>query len=256
MNCNDCLPLLDAYTDGELDLVRHMEIEDHLRTCPACARRVAGAQALKGRVRAVLPRFKAPDALRGAVRASLQKAASAAAEPRVIAFPASRSPWRAAGLAASVAAALLAGFAWGDYRGRSGALMHEAFAEHARSLQASHLMDVASTDRHTVKPWFAGKLEFSPPVVDLADIGFPLAGGRLDAISGRTAAALVFHRHLHAINVFIWPEAGSPPVSGSAAENGFNAVGWTQGGLRFVAVSEIPGAELASFVAEFRKRAG
>ena len=114
-------------------------------------------------------------------------------------------------------------------------------------------MDVVSTDRHTVKPWFAGKLDFSPPVVDLADAGFPLAGGRLDEIDGRTAAALVFRRRLHAINVFIWPASGSA-APGSASANGYAARGWTQGGLNFLAVSEIPASDLEQFAQDFRKR--
>jgi anti-sigma factor RsiW len=130
----------------------------------------------------------------------------------------------------------------------------EAFAEHMRSLQGSHLMDVISTDRHTVKPWFAGKLDFSPPVVDLADVGFPLAGGRLEQIDGRTAAALVFRRHLHAVNVFVWPAREAIPPPRHASKSGFSAQGWTQGGLNFLAVSEIPAAELEQFAAEFRKR--
>jgi anti-sigma factor RsiW len=130
----------------------------------------------------------------------------------------------------------------------------EAFAEHVRSLQANHLMDVISTDRHTVKPWFAGKLDFSPPVVDLADIGFPLAGGRLDQIDGHTAAALVFRRRLHTINVFIWPARDAVPPPNSASESGFNAQGWTNGGLNFLAVSEIPAADLEQFVGEYKKR--
>jgi anti-sigma factor RsiW len=115
-------------------------------------------------------------------------------------------------------------------------------------------MDVISTDRHTVKPWFSGKLDFSPPVVDLADIGFPLAGGRLDQIDGRTAAALVFRRRLHSINVFVWPADGAVPPPPGASKNGFNALGWTQSGLYFLAVSEIPTTDLEQFVGEFKKR--
>jgi anti-sigma factor RsiW len=132
--------------------------------------------------------------------------------------------------------------------------MDEVFAEHVRSLQAGHLTDVVSTDRHTVKPWFAGKVDFSPPVVDLADIGFPLGGGRLDEIDGRAAAALVFHRRLHAINVFIWPAPGGTPAPRRGDRDGYSAIGWTRDGLNFLAVSEIPGADLGQFVAEFRRR--
>ena len=116
----------------------------------------------------------------------------------------------------------------------------------------SHLTDVPSSDQHTVKPWFAGKLDFSPPVVDLAAAGFPLAGGRLEHIDGRTAAALVFHRRQHAINVFIWPAiTGSVPTR-QADRNGYHAESWSQDGLNFLAVSEIPAAELSQFATAFR----
>jgi anti-sigma factor RsiW len=254
MNCDESHSLLEAYADGELDLVRHVELEAHLKGCPACLRRSEGIAARRMRIRDALPRFQASQGLRESIHAALRTEARKSAGQRPIRFPAGWQHWNLAGLAASVTLALLAGYSWGNHRARSASVAEEGFAEHARSLQASHLMDVISTDRHTVKPWFAGKLNFSPPVVDLADIAFPLAGGRLDQIDGHTAAALVFHRRLHVINVFVWPanEAISPPSS--ASESGFNAQSWTQGGLIFLAVSEIPMADLDQFTGEFKKR--
>ncbi len=254
MNCDESRPLLDAYADGELDLVRHIEFEAHLKACPDCLRRLEAITARRARIRDSLPRFPAPQQLREKIQASLRAEGQEAARQSPLRFPLARRPWNLAGLAASVAIALLGGYSWGSHHARSTSLADEAIAEHMRSLQGNHLMDVVSTDRHTVKPWFAGKLDFSPPVVDLADMGFPLAGGRLDQIDGRTAAALVFRRRLHAINVFVWPahEAISPPHR--ASESGFNAQGWTHGGLNFLAVSEIPAAELEQFAGEFRKR--
>jgi anti-sigma factor RsiW len=254
MNCDESHLLLEAYADGELDLVRHIELEAHLKACPACLRRSEGIAARRTRIRETLPRFKASQALRETIRASLRAEAEKTSGRSPIRFPIAWQRWNLAGLAASVAVALVAGYSWGNHHARSTSVAEDVFAEHMRSLQASHLMDVISTDRHTVKPWFAGKLNFSPPVVDLADVGFPLAGGRLDQIDGHTAAALVFRRRLHAINVFVWPAQEATSPTPNASESGFNALGWTQGGLNFVAVSEIPTTDLEQFVAEYRKR--
>jgi len=224
MNCNESRRFLEADADGELDLVRHVELEAHLRACPDCARTAGAIRARRAALREALPRFAAPPQLVGRIRASLR----AEDAPRA---PVIWPIWNLAGIAASLALALLGGYAWGSAHARGDALLSEAVSEHVRSLQAGHLMDVASTDQHTVKPWFIGKLDFSPPVADLADAGFPLAGGRLEHLDGRNAAALVFRRRQHAINVFIWPANGRP-----------------------IAVSEIPAAELEQFVGAFRAR--
>jgi anti-sigma factor RsiW len=114
------------------------------------------------------------------------------------------------------------------------------------------LTDVASTDQHTVKPWFAGKLDFAPPVIDLASSGFPLIGGRLEHFDGRTAAALVFHRRQHAINLFIWPADAVAVASSQAERDGYHVETWSRDGFNFVAVSEIPAAELSQFTDDFR----
>jgi anti-sigma factor RsiW len=253
MNCDESHLLLEAYGDGELDLVRHIELEAHLNVCPACMRLYEGVAARKARIRDAVTRYPASRQLRERIGASLRAEAKAAARQRPIPFPAAVR-WNLVGLAASVAVALLAGYSLGTRRSHSASVADEAIAEHMRSLQAGHLMDVVSTDRHTVKPWFAGKLDFSPPVVDLADIGFPLVGGRLDQIDGHTAAALVFRRRLHAINVFVWPSREATSPTSKASESGFNSLGWTQGGLNFIAVSEIPTTDLEQFVGEYRKR--
>jgi anti-sigma factor RsiW len=154
-------------------------------------------------------------------------------------------------MAASLAAVLILGYSWGSARARNGLLLDEAVADHVRSLQAGHLMDVVSTDQHTVKPWFNGRLDFSPPVADLADLGFPLAGGRLERLDGQTAAALVFHRRLHSINLFVWSAARGSVPEGLGGKSGYQVKSWSQGGLNFLAVSEIPAAELGQFVESY-----
>jgi anti-sigma factor RsiW len=254
MNCHETRGLIDADIDGELDLVRHLELAAHLRTCPDCARQAEAARARRAALQGSLPRFTAPPQLAGKIRSAL----AAEGAPVAVAAPVTRrSPlfwplWNVAGLAASLAFVLLIGFAWGNARARAHLLVGEAVNDHIRSLQASHLTDVTSTDQHTVKPWFAGRIDFAPPVVDLAAAGFPLVGGRLEHLDGRPAAALVFHRRQHAINLFVWPATAGEVPGHQAGANGYNTESWSQSGLNFLAVSEIPAAELGQFAAAFR----
>lgn len=254
MDCNDARLLLEANADGELDPIRQLELEAHLRACPDCALRAKGIAARRTALQDALPRFAAPPQLREKILASLpageKRSGRRAPRPSPLAWPL----WNLTGLAASLTFALLLGYTWGTGHARANALLDEAFSAHVRSLQAGHLLDVVSTDQHTVKPWFAGKLDFSPPVFDLADAGFPLAGGRLEQIDGRLAAALVFHRRLHTLNLFIWPASSGQVPARHAAQKGFNAETWSHGGMNFLAISEIPAADLAEFAAAYRGR--
>ncbi|HEY4245698.1 MAG TPA: anti-sigma factor [Lacunisphaera sp.] len=254
MDCNDTRRFLETDADGELDLVRHLELEAHLKTCADCARRADTIRARRSALQDALPRFNAPPQLAAKIKAALEnETRSASTTPsksrRLFAF----SPlWGSLGVAASVMIALFAGYTWGDSHARENLLINEAVSDHVRSLEANHLTDVASTDQHTVKPWFAGKIDFSPPVVDLASSGFPLIGGRLEQLGDRTTAALVFHRRQHPINLFIWPANGSSVTSHKTERNGYHTESWSQNGFNFLAVSEIPAAELIQFADDFR----
>jgi anti-sigma factor RsiW len=248
MNCNDARQLLEANSDGELDLVRQLELEAHMRGCAACAAEAKALSLRREALRDMIPRFAASPQFRRRVQSAL-RADGMPGRPVV--------GWtllNLGGMAASLALVLALGYAWGGSHARSNSLLEEAISDHARSLQGGHLMDVVSTDQHTVKPWFIGKVDFSPPVFDLADMGFPLAGGRLERIDGRPAAALVYRRRLHSINLFVWPTTVAPLSEHSGSRDGYNAVSWSQGGLNFLAVSEIPEAELAQFIGEYRSR--
>ncbi len=243
MNCNQAKSLIEADVDGELELTAHLDLQEHLRACSDCARQADQVRARAQTLRDSLPRHRAPAGLADRIRRELP----IPAQPRPKgAFPF----WHVIGLAASIAVAGLVGFSYGTARARGNRLMDDAIADHIRSLQANHLTDVASTDQHTVKPWFVGKLDFSPPVVDLAPDGFPLVGGRLEHFEGHAAAALVFFRRHHAINVFVWP-AEAAIGSHESVQAGYHTATWTQGGFNFVAVSEIPAAELGDFKARF-----
>lgn len=241
MNCDQAMNLLPAYSDGEIDAVNSAEIEKHLLGCAACAARRNELAALRSRIQTEVPYHTAPPALHERVRAAIAREAD-----RTVSAPrrANGSRWRWLGggaLAGSMATvfAWLIGSAVIDWQVGSD-LAGEAVTNHARATLANRLIDVASSDQHTVKPWLSARLDYSPPVHDFSQDGLPLIGGRLDYLDGRPVATLVYKYRDHTIDVFMRPVQSGKPVSlpKSATVRGFNVAHGTAAGMECWAVSD------------------
>ena len=243
MTCTEPRLLVHAYLDHELDVSTSLEMEGHFRECGVCT-----AEYETGRsVRAALAEDDlyrpAPARLARRIRSSVGRDTTT-------------DRWRWQPLAAPLAvAALIALIVIPEVRGRRDDPLAEVVAGHVRSMMVDHLTDVASTDKHTVKPWFEGKLDFSPAVVDLADHGFPLVGGRLDYLGGHPVAALVYARERHFVNLFVYPETGTEGGERSLSRQGFQVIRWSQAGMSYWAVSDVNAADLGELVALVRERA-
>ena len=236
MNCESIDRDLDAFVDRELDPDADAAARAHLDACAACRARVSARQMLARSIR-MAPYYPAPDRLRARLSARASRSASVR---RLV-------TWAAAAvliLAAGAGAARLRLGARADDRA-----VDDAVNAHVRSLMVDHLFDVRSTDQHTVKPWFLGKLDFAPPVADLAAIGYPLVGGRVDYLNGHAVAALVYQRRQHVINVFVSPaeDGGASAGDGSQTVRGFHVRHWAAGGMAWWAVSDVNDAELRDF---------
>lgn len=240
MACTLQHELLDAYLDRELGVERTLEVESHLASCRQCASEVESWNAIRVPLQASALYHRAPAQLEEKIRKMVRP-------PHALEKLHWFQRWIWAGGGAVFAAAALL-IAFTITRPPTSAPNEALVDSHVRSLMPGHLMDVISTDQHTVKPWFDGKLEFAPPVQDFAAAGYPLVGGRLDYVDSHQAAALVYHRALHVINLYIWPTentASSTPTARTI--RGYNIVSWRKNGFEFRAVSDLNIAELRDF---------
>jgi len=244
MDCSHAQSLLDTYLDQELDPVRNLEIEEHLHGCAGCTQNYGDRQMIRQSLKTESLYFKAPRELEKRIQRSLRQAAKVEA-------PAGWFSGSWLKMAAPLAVAALVVLMIVPYFGGRSSdelLTREVVASHIRSLMVNHLADVPSTDEHTVKPWFNGKLDFSPPVADPAKEGFPLIGGRLDYLNNRPVAALVYQREKHIINVFVWPASdGRQLAQTTKSQQGYNVIRWTGSGMNFWVVSDLEASQLTKF---------
>lgn len=248
MNCSQ--DLVEAYLDEELDATQQAALKQHLAICPACSEAYARLRKQKREVKEAASYYSAPPMLQRSIGEALQRLSAAEAKPP------RKAPWRGLAIAASLLLAVSVSWNLLQLRPRSTAdeMAQSVLAEHIRSLVGNRLVDVASSDQHTVKPWFAGKLDFSPDVKDLEAEGFPLAGGRVDYLADRRVAALVYHRRQHVISVFIWPSGSTPVREASVLHNGYHILQWADGPMTYWAVSDVSLPELETFRALLKSR--
>jgi anti-sigma factor RsiW len=247
MNCEETLALLDAYFDNELDLTKTLAIEEHLRDCVSCRSQYELRVALRQRLKDPDLRYAIPGDFTEQVRKRL--AVSSRPATRILSFPS--AVWVPVAIAA---AAIFGAFLYANIQRmlpiEPASMVTEVASDHIRSLIGSHLVDVESSDQHTVKPWFAGKLDFSPPVHDFADQGFKLIGGRLDYVRGKNVAVLVYRFKNHYVSLFMCrernPDAGSKQKT--FGYQGYNLVYWNANGLDCWAVSDAAPGALLEFV--------
>ena len=248
MSCQKTQEFIHAYLDGELDLARSLEVEQHLQECDACANGYHSQTALRSSLKDSSLYHSAPRGLEKRIRSSLRREAKSEVDRRWFG-------WNWVTAAASLALLLLAGVAVWRLTPRSigpsgdDLLAQEVVSDHVRSLQLpGHLTDVLSSDQHTVKPWFDGKVNFAPPVRDFATQDFRLFGGRLEYLNNRSVVTLIYQRRLHFINLYIWPSEQAGSTSEIAVQRqGYNLIHWTSSGMNYWAISDLNAVELNEF---------
>ena len=245
MNCDETSILMHALIDGELDAGHARELETHIATCAGCAARLREFHELRKMMTPASLRFAAPAELRASIEGKLPKPAAGVSSRRAVI----KGFAGGAALSAIAASGVLVMVTRRDDDRR---VLGEVVSAHLRSLQAQHLTDVVSTDQHTVKPWFNGRLDVAPPVADLTAQGFTLLGGRLDYVDAKPVAAIVYRRRVHIINLFCAPAPGSGDRAAAMESlHGFNVRRWRENGLSLWAVSDINADELAEFGEKF-----
>jgi anti-sigma factor RsiW len=233
----------------ELELTRQLDLEVHLGDCTTCKNAAETAINFGSSVRMNMPVYKAPPKLKARIRAALGKECRSQFDlvsnfRRLLAIA-----------AAIVVLGLLLAWAWIAFsHGKDRELIAEAVSDHSRSLLVNHLLDVTSPDQHAIKPWFTGKLHFPPTVADLTQAGYKLIGGRIDLLTNRPVAAIVYEHENHFINVFVWPVGDRAIDFDVQSHQGYNLCGWNKSGLNYLIVSELAGADMEKFEDQFREQ--
>jgi len=241
MTCNETKILLNAYVDGELDSAGSLSVEGHVQRCTSCLTEMENLRGLSSAIENGGLRFTAPPGLKRNIQAAIR-----AANPEV---KRSFFDWRWASALTAAVLVVVVGFLLTTQSQRSSEealLVDDIVSSHVRSMMANHITDVASSDSHTVKPWFGGKLDYSPPAKDLTAQGFRLVGGRLDYFENRPVAAVVYQRSQHFINLFVWPATNTAiKPEDQLTRQGYNILHWTQSGMTYWLVSELNLPELS-----------
>ena len=272
MNCEEATKLMDGYLDSELDPITSQKIEQHLRECPKCDQAYEIHGSLIRVIGNATPYYKVPAELREQIQSSLRDAVGAkdkggSGQPGQLSVPRpqgerrpvlSHVPWNWLALAAAImSGALITAVFLPRMRPPNADqfLATQLIASHVRSLMANHLMDVPSSDQHTVKPWLDAKLDFAAPVADLSSQGFPLIGGRLDYLNNHSVAALVYQKRKHFINLFIWPTTPEDSTAQTMVEReGYHLVHWSDGDFTYWAVSDVNPSDLQNFKQLFEQQ--
>ncbi|MFZ6734923.1 anti-sigma factor family protein [Undibacterium sp. Ji42W] len=248
MECKQIRPLMSAYLDQELDARQASQVEMHITGCHDCSDALSQMQAVKAGVKQHAHYHTAPAGLRTKIMADLS-------QQRPSRFRSWPWAWINLGLA-GMSSAAFAGMLilYLNQPSANDIVNEDVLSSHFRSLAPGHLVDVVSSDQHTVKPWYAGKLDFSPPVRDLAAQGYPLLGGRLDYLAGRQVAALVYQRRKHIVSLYVYPENGKSPAASASAvsSRGYQLMQWNAAGMHYVAVSDMNAEELAQFANQIK----
>jgi anti-sigma factor RsiW len=247
MSCQELCDFLDAYSDKELDVISTSRFNRHLKECAACRAKYDQYREMRDAVRAQMEYFQAPEEFEEKLRVLLRPSEPHEEKTTWRQWFPRWQLWPALASAAAVLLATVLLFPMLKRPSASEMVAEQVVSSHIRSLQANHLSDVISSDQHTVKPWFSGKLDFAPLVKDLASRGFPLAGGRLDYLDGRPVAALVYKRRQHTINLFIWPSQAPDSAPQSLSIKGYNVVHWTHSHMTYWAVSDVNAVDLGQF---------
>ena len=272
MNCEEATKLMDGYLDSELDPITSQKIEQHLRECPKCDQAYKIHGSLIRVIGNATPYYKVPAELREQIQSSLRDAVGAkdkggSGQPGQLSVPRpqgerrpvlSQVPWNWLALAATIMlGALITAVFLPRMRPPNADqfLATQLIASHVRSLMANHLMDVPSSDQHTVKPWLDAKLDFAAPVADLSSQGFPLIGGRLDYLNNHSVAALVYQKRKHFVNLFIWPTTPEDSTAQTMVEReGYHLVHWSDGDFTYWAVSDVNPSDLQNFKQLFEQQ--